>query len=129
MNNCAPDKQLPEPVNPAASPEARALLEFIYNIKGQYTLSGQHNFINSGSKYMEVVREITGKTPVVWGSDFSFFVEGENFAGFQHCGPLNLSDPSDSAYFLDLSPETARAVMVDEIIKKHKGILTILEKI
>jgi mannan endo-1,4-beta-mannosidase len=118
--SCTSREKMPEPVNPNASNEARALLKFIYEIKGQYTLSGQHNFINSGSKYMGVVQEITGKIPVVWGSDFSFCVEDENFARFQHCGPLNLSDPSDSAYVLDLSPETARAMMVDEVIKKHK---------
>ena len=120
MSNCKSEKNKPEPVNPEASNEARALLEFIYEIKGQYTLSGQHNFINTGSKYTEVVRELTGKSPVIWGSDFSFCVEGDNFASFQHCGPLNLSDPSDTAYFLDLTPEDAREKMVKEIIDKHK---------
>lgn len=120
MSNCKSEKNKPEPVNPEASNEARALLEFIYEIKGQYTLSGQHNFINTGSKYTEVVRELTGKSPVIWGSDFSFCVEGDNFASFQHCGPLNLSDPSDTAYFLDLTPEDARKMIVKEIIDKHK---------
>ena len=117
--SCTSREKMPEPVNPNASVEARDLLEFIYEIKDHYTLSGQHNFINTGSKYMEVVREITGKTPVVWGSDFSFCVEGENFARFQHCGPLNLTDPSDSVRIIDLSPEDAREMMVEEIIKKH----------
>ena len=119
LNSCNQADEGPSPVNSRASNEARALLGFLYEIKGQYTLSGQHNYINTGSKYMEMVRDITGKSPVVWGSDFSFCVEGENFARFQHCGPLNLSDPSDSAYFLDLSPDDAREMMVKEIINKY----------
>jgi mannan endo-1,4-beta-mannosidase len=108
------------PVNPDASPEARALLKFLYEIKGKYILSGQHNYINTGSKYTEEVKRITGKYPVLWGSDFSFCVQGDNYARFQHCGPLNLSDPADSAYLIDLSPEEARQMMVKEIIDRYK---------
>ena len=43
-------------VNPNGTPEARKLLEFLYDIQGQYTLSGQHNFIATGSKYTELIK-------------------------------------------------------------------------
>jgi mannan endo-1,4-beta-mannosidase len=120
FNSCTNNVTQPDPVNPHASPEARALLKFLYNIQGKYTLSRQHNYISTGSKYTDEVFRITGKYPIVWGSDFSFFVEGENYARFQHCGPANLSDPADSAYFLDMTIEQARQNMINEIIRKHR---------
>jgi len=39
-----------EPVTPNASPEAKALLKYIQSLSGKYTLSGQHNFPDSGEK-------------------------------------------------------------------------------
>jgi mannan endo-1,4-beta-mannosidase len=120
INSCTKPPAGHYPVNSNASPEARALLKFLYDIKGKYILSGQHNYINTGSKYTEEVKRITGKYPVIWGSDFSFCVQDDNYARFQHCGPLNLSDPSDSAYFIDLDPEEARQMMVQEIINRYK---------
>jgi len=118
--SCSSGKTRPEPVNSKATQEAKALLKFLYDVQGKYILSGQHNYINTGSKYMEEVHRITGKYPVVWGSDFSFFVKGDHYAQFQHCGPANLSDPADSAYFIDLTIEQVRQNMIEEIIRKHK---------
>lgn len=118
-NSCNKGEIKPETVNQNATKEAKALLKFLYDIKGEYTLSGQHNYINTGSKYTGEVYSITGKYPVVWGSDFSFFVKGDNYARFQHCGPVNLSDPADSAYFLDLSINEVRQNMIEEAIRKH----------
>jgi mannan endo-1,4-beta-mannosidase len=128
LNSCTTSTINPEPVNPNASPEAKALLKFLYDIQGKYTLSGQHNYINTGSKYTDEVYRITGKYPVVWGSDFSFFVEGDNYARFQHCGPANLSDPDDSAYFLNLTIDQVRQNMVEEIIRQHQSghIITLM---
>jgi mannan endo-1,4-beta-mannosidase len=120
LSSCINHGAINKPVNPEATPEARALLKFLYDIKGKYTLSGQHNYINTGSKYTDEVYNITGKYPVIWGSDFSFFVKGDNYARFQHCGPANLSDPSDSAYFLDLSIDEVRQNMIEEAIRKHR---------
>jgi mannan endo-1,4-beta-mannosidase len=37
------------PVNPHATPEARALLRYLYSMSGKYTLTGQHNYPNVGS--------------------------------------------------------------------------------
>lgn len=107
-------------VNPDASKEAQKLLDFLYKIKGKYILSGQHNFIATGSKYTEIVKELTGKYPIVWGSDFSFCYQGDEPNKFQHCGPLNLSDPVDSVYFTNLKPHEARKKMVQNAIQKNK---------
>lgn len=54
----------PRPVTPDASPEACALLNYIYSIKGEKVLSGQH-----GIKETEYVKEITGHYPAIKGHD------------------------------------------------------------
>jgi mannan endo-1,4-beta-mannosidase len=77
-------------INPAATERAANLYHFIQDIQGKYTLSGQHNFAGKGSEYSEQLEELTGRKAVVWGSDFSFCVEGEDAMQFQHCGPANL---------------------------------------
>src|SRR5680860_1107157 len=77
-------------VNPNATEEAQNLYNFIQDIQGKYTLSGQHNFCGKGSDYTGQLEEITGLKAIVWGSDFSFCVKGENSMRFQHCGPANL---------------------------------------
>jgi mannan endo-1,4-beta-mannosidase len=77
-------------VNPASTERTVHLYNFIQDIQGEYTLSGQHNFVGKGSDYTDQLEEITGKRAIVWGSDFSFCVEGENAMRFQHCGPANL---------------------------------------
>lgn len=61
-----------EPVNPNASPEARALLRYLYSISGQYTLSGQHNFPNTIARWTDRAYDLTGKFPAVFGQDFGF---------------------------------------------------------
>lgn len=54
-----------KPVNPNATPEARKLLKFLYEVQNRYILSGQHNFIATGSKYTEMIQE---KTDCDWRS-------------------------------------------------------------
>ncbi|GHU14519.1 hypothetical protein FACS189441_4340 [Betaproteobacteria bacterium] len=108
-----------KPVNPNATPEAKQLLSFLYEIKGKYTLTGQHNFASDLQRYDNVVHEMTDLYPVVWGADFSFFAMGENQAKFQHCGPMNLSSPFGPTVENGLSKETLRQGIVDEAIKKH----------
>jgi mannan endo-1,4-beta-mannosidase len=61
-----------KPVNPNASPEVRTVLNYLYEISGKQTLSGNHNYNSHPDQYTKVVQQITGKTPVVWGSDFAF---------------------------------------------------------
>lgn len=93
LGGCASENPKIAPVNPDASPEARQLLDFLYSVRGQYTLSGQHNFISDPGRYDSVVYALTGKRPVVWGSDFSFNAQGENIRDYHHCGPMNLTSP------------------------------------
>ncbi|MBR3291509.1 MAG: hypothetical protein IKI66_04945, partial [Bacteroidales bacterium] len=67
---CACQPRGPQPVNPKATKEARELLEFLYSISGKYTMAGEHNFSSDLERYDAEVLAITGKQPVVWGSDF-----------------------------------------------------------
>jgi mannan endo-1,4-beta-mannosidase len=62
----------PQPVNPHASPEARALLVYIDSISGKGLITGQHNFPNDGSKWTDRVLDLTGKYPGLFGEDFGF---------------------------------------------------------
>jgi mannan endo-1,4-beta-mannosidase len=110
----------PEPVNPRATKEARALLAFLQGLQGRHTLSGQHNFVATGSLFTERVREITGRTPLVWGTDFSFAYQGDAPKGFQHCGPLNLTAPGTEVGFTGLTPEQAREQLVANAIEAHR---------
>jgi mannan endo-1,4-beta-mannosidase len=117
-------------VNPDSTKEARNLLNFLYEIQGNYTLSGQHNFIATGSKYTDTIKMITGKTPMVFGSDFSFSYKGDQPIRFQHCGPINIDDPGNltsfedlkthTAHITDLTPEKARAALVKNAIEKYR---------
>ncbi len=58
------------PVNKDASKEAKALLNYLYSINGKYILSGQHSYNQDSDKYYNMVHDITGKYPAVWGTDF-----------------------------------------------------------
>jgi Glycosyl hydrolase family 26 len=60
------------PVNPEATPEARALLKRICDASGKGILAGQHNFPNQRHLDTDRVHELTGKYPAIWGSDFGF---------------------------------------------------------
>lgn len=107
------------PVNPDATKEARQLLKFLYSIRGEYTLTGQHNFISGLDYYDSVVHAMTGKYPIVWGSDFSFNAVGDNQRSFHHCGPMNLDIPWRELQVNDLTAEQHRQNLVDEIKVKH----------
>jgi mannan endo-1,4-beta-mannosidase len=58
------------PVNPQASPEARALLSYLYSISGRYILTGQHNYPNTIANWTDRAYDLTGKYPAVFGQDF-----------------------------------------------------------
>jgi mannan endo-1,4-beta-mannosidase len=132
--SCSSEKYL-EPVNPDATREARNLYYFIQDIQGSHTLSGQHNFCGKGSEYTNQLEELTGKKAIIWGSDFSFCVEGEDAMSYQHCGPANLPAFSIEAFrrgpdttrgfqepkpeFLELTLDEARRLTIEEIKKQH----------
>ena len=66
-----------EPVNPNATPAAKALLERLYAISGKKIISGHHNYVVKIDTYPNRVKEITGKTPQIWGCDLSgYYREG-----------------------------------------------------
>ena len=60
------------PVNPHASPEARALLNYLYSISGHYILTGQHNYPNTIANWTDRAYDLTAKYPAVYGQDFGF---------------------------------------------------------
>ena len=62
----------PEPVNPHATPEARALLAYLSSISGKYTITGQHNYPNDSSRWTDLAYDLTGKYPGLFGQDFGF---------------------------------------------------------
>ena len=62
----------PEPVNPHATPEARALLVYLGSISGKATITGQHNYPNDGSRWTDLAYDLTGKYPGLFGQDFGF---------------------------------------------------------
>lgn len=60
--------QMP-PVNKNATKEAKALLEYIYDLDDKI-LSGQHSYNHQPKRYYDRAKEISGKYPAVWGTDF-----------------------------------------------------------
>jgi mannan endo-1,4-beta-mannosidase len=62
----------PAPVNPHATPEARALLAYLDSISGKAIITGQHNFPNTGSRWTDMAYDLTGKYPGLFGQDFGF---------------------------------------------------------
>ncbi len=59
------------PVNPSATPEAKALLSYLYQLKGEKTLTGQHNYGHEFTRSSDSIKSYTGKYPAIWGCDFS----------------------------------------------------------
>jgi mannan endo-1,4-beta-mannosidase len=98
-----PDKQPADwlvehdPVTPNASPEARALLKFLYSISGKHTLTGQHNYAAQQEISTKAALKVSGKTPALYGTDWGFSKQGDK----------------DSAY--------VREATVDELIKQYKN--------
>lgn len=65
------------PVTPDASPESRALLKTIYDISGQYILTGQHNYPNIRDRNSRFAAKYIGKTPAVFSTDWGFARDGD----------------------------------------------------
>jgi len=106
----------------ALSHEARSVLDFLGSIKGRYILSAQHNYPSTGDQYVRRVFEMTGKHPLIWGSDFSFRLLSERIGQHFHCGPLNLSDVGvQPVRFLDVTVEQARDAVVRTAIEQHRA--------
>ena len=65
------------PVTPDASPEAKALLNYLYAMKGKKTLSGQM-WAPWGIDEIKVAHDITGKYPALRGQDYIHQASNEN---------------------------------------------------
>lgn len=72
-----------EPVTPDASQEVVDLLEFVYQISGKYTMTGQHCQPLYKDILIERINDLTGNYPAVFGQDFGFSppnsLDGINF--------------------------------------------------
>ena len=86
-----------DPVTPDASPEARALLKFLYSISCQHTLTGQHNYAAEQEISTYAAFALAGKTPAIYGTDLGFAKAGDH----------------DSAY--------VRQETVQELIRQYKN--------
>lgn len=62
-----------QPVNKKASPEAKALLAYLYSLQGKATLSAQHNYpsLKEYTRSTDSIIAMTGKVPAMWGTDIS----------------------------------------------------------
>lgn len=72
-----------EPVTPGASPEARALLKFLYAISGNHTMTGQHNYAAEQEVSTRAALRVSGKTPALYGTDMGFAKSGDKDSAFQ----------------------------------------------
>ena len=70
------------PVNPEATPEAKALLHYVYSLSGEYTLTGQHNFPGQWGYSTDLVIAQTGKTPALYGTDWGFAAAGDKDSAY-----------------------------------------------
>ena len=68
-NLSSPDRF--DPVNPDASPEARQLLNYLYEVEGNGIISGMHNELYS-NEWTQKIIDLTGVEPALWGSDFRY---------------------------------------------------------
>jgi mannan endo-1,4-beta-mannosidase len=62
----------PAPVNPHATPEARALLAYLNSISGKAVIAGQHNYPYDGARWTDLAYDLSGKYPGLYGEDFGF---------------------------------------------------------
>ncbi len=121
-----------KPVNPNANKETVELLSFLYELKGEKVISAHHDFIGSDTRISDSIAELTGKQPLIWGSDLSFFYTGDEPRKIQHCGPMNLEYPGknirlgnsfasdrDVAY-TGGNPCEMRTKLVERIIDQHR---------
>jgi mannan endo-1,4-beta-mannosidase len=70
LRNMFPPGTHGDPVNANATPGARNLLGYLYSIRGNHIIAGHHNGARRMDLFPDRVKELTGKLPEVWGSDF-----------------------------------------------------------
>lgn len=60
-----------QPVNHNATNEAKALLSYLYQLKGKSVLSGQHNYPSELVRSTDSIKKMTSKYPAIYGTDIS----------------------------------------------------------
>lgn len=68
LAGCGEAAEIP-PETAALSPSAQGLLDFIYDIEGEYILSGQYSDLGVSSQEAAAVYSVTGQYPAVFGFD------------------------------------------------------------
>jgi hypothetical protein len=63
-------------------PESVELLNFLYRISGQHTLSGQHNFPGDKDRHTAAAAQAWRKTPAIFGKDWGFAREGDKDSAY-----------------------------------------------
>jgi mannobiose 2-epimerase len=61
------------PVNPTATAGARQLLATLHALSGTRTLAGHHHYVGAPDRFISRVKELTGKSPALWGNDFGLY--------------------------------------------------------
>ncbi len=59
------------PVNPNATPQTKAVLNYLRNLMGKGVLTGQHDYVGTTGQASNIA-STTGTWPAVWGSDFAY---------------------------------------------------------
>ena len=67
-----------QPANPRAMPATHQLLDKLYALWGQWTLSGQANRLSGLDRETSRVQEITGELPAVWAADFGWSADKDS---------------------------------------------------
>ena len=96
---------MPRTANINASASAKELLGSLYAMRGKKTLSAQHDYISSATRYSDQVAKITGRAPSIFGGDLSFVYTGDHPERIQHCGPANLTEPGQGIERWEFCPE------------------------
>lgn len=71
-----------DPVTYNASPEARALLHYLYAISGKNTMTGQHNYAAEQEFSTNLATSMSGKTPALYGTDLGFAMAGDKDSAY-----------------------------------------------
>ncbi len=125
------------PVNSRALPEVHDVLASLYALKGRRTLSAQHDYLTSDTRYNDAVEVMCGARPALFGGDFSFVYHGADPASVQHCGPANITEPGHGieawdyapekvfcpegeAEILDINLHASRMALVERCIQRHR---------
>ena len=70
------------PVNPHATPEAKALLHYLYSLSSTHTLTGQHNFPGQPEYSTNLAASLTGQVPALYGTDWGFAASGDKDSAY-----------------------------------------------